>query len=138
MLTEAFIISEQEELIFLESAAEGATKAVSLKLWNASLIEEVSCVKSAVAKEVIHGPMQIVRAGRGDDADLAARSLAVLCPVRIRDNIELANSIHTQKLTAGAAWSVVDDRSPGELDSVEQEQVFLRAAAFDREHVTDR
>src|SRR5260221_9147802 len=81
--------------------------------------------------------VELVGSGRGYDVNLRPRALAVLGAVGILDHGKLAHGIHTQKLTTYTAGSVVNLRSPGELDAVQQIQILLRAPARYGKHVAD-
>ena len=81
--------------------------------------------------------MQGVGAGAGDDADLCAVALAVGGAVGVRDHVELAHGFNAEQLAAGAAGRDVDERSAGVFNAVEQEEVVLRSAAANGEHVAD-
>ncbi len=83
-------------------------------------------------------PCKLIGAGGGDDADLRAVALAVAGAVGVGCHVELAHCIDAEQLAAGAAGRDVDERSAGVFNAIEQEEIVLRAAAADGEHVADR
>src|ERR1700722_3343228 len=103
MLAVAFIVTEQEQLVFLDGTAQSAAEHIALKLRNRALIEEVARVQVAIAEELIDAPAHLVGAGGGDDADLRPWTLSVFSPVGVRDNVELPHRVYAQKLSAGPA-----------------------------------
>lgn len=82
--------------------------------------------------------MQLIDPRGRDNADLGAGAFAVFGAVGVGDDVELADCVDAQQLPTSAAGRVIDDRSAGLLDAVQQEQILLRAAAGDRKHVSDR
>ena len=82
--------------------------------------------------------MELVGSAGRDDADLSTGALAVLGSVGIGDNVEFAYSVHAQKLSAGSARRQIDLRCARVFDSVEEEQILLRSAPGDGEHVSHR
>ena len=81
--------------------------------------------------------MKLVRAVRGDDIDLRAGTFAVFGSVGVFHHGEFAHGVNAEKLAAEAAGRVVDFRCAGEFDAIEQEEIFLRAAAGDGKHVAN-
>src|SRR5690348_8943552 len=118
MLPKAFVVSEQEELILLDRAAQRTAKAVALELRDRPLIEKITRVQRAVAKKIVNRSMQFVGPGSGHDTHLAARTLAVFGAVGVAHHIEFADGINSQQLAAGPAGGVVDDGCSGEFDPV--------------------
>ena len=82
--------------------------------------------------------MQRVCSRGGDDRDLRAVALAVAGAVGVGDDVEFAHRVDAEQLAAGAAGRDVDERGSGVLDSVEEEEIVLRAAAADGKHVAHR
>ena len=111
---------------------------MALEVGNTGLVKVIASVEEAVAQELVRGSVERVRAGGRHDGNLCALALAVTCRVGIRDDVELADGIDAKELARGSAGSDVDQRSPRVLHSVEQEEIVLRAAARDDEHVADR
>ena len=82
-------------------------------------------------------PWKSIGAGGGDDADLRAVALAVGGAVGVGDHVEFAHCVDAEQLAAGAAGRDVDERGAGVFDAVEEEEIVLRTAAADGEHVAD-
>ncbi len=64
--TGALVIDEEEELVFLDRAAEGAAELVPAQQWPAKTAEIVRpfvCVQLVVSKEFKQVAMELVRAG---------------------------------------------------------------------------
>src|SRR5579884_2079341 len=135
MLAKAFVVAENEKLVFLDGAAERGAEFVALELGDIALVEEIARVQIAVAEEFINTAVKLVCSGSRDDTDLRAGALAVLGAIGIRNYIELAYGIDAEQLPACAARGVVDFRSPGVFDAIQQKKNFLRAVAGDGEHV---
>ncbi len=64
--------------------------------------------------------MERVRAGRGDDVDLRAGTLAVFGAVGVRDDLEFADGVHAEQLAARAAGRVIDFGCAGVLDAIQE------------------
>ena len=137
VLAVAFVVGEEEELVVPDGAAERGAEVVALELGDAGLVEVVAGVEEAVAEELVGGAVELVGAGGGDDGDLRAFALAVGGGVGVGDDVELADGVDAEELAGGAAGSDVDERGAGVLDAVEEEEIVLRAAAGDGEHVAD-
>ena len=137
VLAVALIVGEEEELVLADGAAEGGAEVVALELRDAGGIEVVAGVEEGVAQELIRGTVEVVGAAGGDDGDLCALALAVGCGVGVGDDVELADGLYAEELAGGSAGADIDERCAGVLDSVEQVEVVLRAAAGDGEHVAD-
>ena len=136
-LTEALVVDEEKCFVFLNRAAERAAENVALEMRDRTLVEKVARVERAIAKEFVNAAVKFVCAGCGDYVHLRARALAVFRAIRICDDGEFADGVHAEQLAAGAAGRVVDFRCAGVFDAVQQEQIFLRAASRDGEHITD-
>src|SRR5579884_2989000 len=96
---------------------------------NRSLIEKVSRIQITVAEKLIQTSVKLVRARGSHNAHLRSRPLAILRPIRVRDHIELAHSLHSQQLPAHPAGRQVDERSARVLNSIQQKQILLRPPA---------
>ena len=138
MLAITFVISKQEQLVFLERPAQSSSEHIALELRDASLVKEIARVQRAVAKKFVHAAMQLIGARCGNDAHLSARPLAVLRSVGVRHHVEFAHRVHSQQLAARASRRNVDERSAGELDAIQQKEILLRTPPRYREHVAER
>ena len=69
--------------------------------------------------------MHLVSARGGDDGDLAAGSLAIVCAVGVGHHVELAYGFDAQKLPARAARSYVDERRACVFNPIQQEEIVL-------------
>ena len=137
VLAVAFVVGEEEELVLADGAAEGCAEVVALELGDAGGVEVVAGVEEGVAEELVGGAVELVGAAGGDDGDLRALALAVGGGVGVGDDVELADGVDAEELAGGAAGGDVDERGAGVLDAVEEEEIVLRAAAGDGEHVAD-
>ncbi len=104
---------------------------------DVAVIEEVAGIERAVAQEFVSRSVKLVRAIRGDDIDLRAGALAVFGAVGVFYDGKFAHGVNSKKLAAETAGCVVHFRCAGEFDSVEEKEIFLRAAARDGKHVAD-
>ena len=138
MLAEAFVITKEEELVLLDGTAQRAAEAVAPEWRDGALVEEIARVERAIAQEFVERAVQAIAAGGRDDADLRAGALAVFGAVGVGDHVEFAHPVHAQQLAAGASRGIVDHRSAGKFHPVQQEEILLRAAARDGEHVAHR
>ena len=101
------------------------------------LHKEVSRVKVAIADEFVKRAVEGVGSGGGRDGDLCAGSLAIFGSIGIGHHVEFADGVDAEELPTGAAGGVVNDRGSGVFDAVQQEEIFLGAAARDGEHIAD-
>src|SRR5580704_4869839 len=102
-----------------------------------AVIEEIASVKDTVAQELVGGTVKFVRAVRGDNVDLRSRPLPVFGAVGVLYYRKFTHGIHSQELSAYSTRRVVDLGCAGEFNSIQQEEIFLRPAAGDGEHVSD-
>ena len=137
-LAKAFVVAEEEELVFADWTAQSSAELVALELGNRCLVKVVARVKSAVADEFEGRAVQSVGAGIGDDRDLRAIALAEAGTVSVGDDVELAYRVDAEQLAAGSAGRDVNKRSAGIFDSIEKEEIVLWATATDGKHVADR
>jgi hypothetical protein len=137
VLTESFVVAEGEGLVFLERTAEGATELIALERRDGRAIEVVAGIERTVAKEFKGGAMKLVAAALGDDEDLCAGALAVFGGVRVAQHIELADGIDPEQFLTGSARLHIVFSGAGELHTVEEEEILLRAIAGDGEVVAD-
>jgi hypothetical protein len=93
------------------------------------MIEKVPGVERAVAQEFVGRSVKLIRAVSGNDVYLRTGTFAVFGAVSVFDNREFPHGVYAEKLSTQPARRVVHFGSTGELDSVEQEQIFLRASA---------
>ena len=84
VLAEAFIVRENEGLVFLNRAAQRSAELVSLKRRRGTLVEKVGRVESIVAQIFKHRSVPLICSGLRDDRDLAAGMLAIFARRRYR------------------------------------------------------
>lgn len=83
VLTEFFVIGEEEGFVLLDRRADGTTKLIAFEAGNGGSVEEVARVKGIVAEEFVDGAVELVGSGLSDDEHLCARTFAVFGAVRI-------------------------------------------------------
>src|SRR5438309_3228087 len=120
VLAETFVICEEKSFVLFERSAERCAKHIPLKLWDRAMIEEVARVQRTVTQKFVRAPMEAICARGRDNIDLRARTLAVFGSVRVFHDGKFSDGIHTQKLAADSARSVVDLGSARILNAVEQ------------------
>ena len=90
------------------------------------MIEEIACIKVAVAQEFEYRPVPIVCPGLGDNDDLTAGPFAVVCAVGVAQQVEFPDRVDPQQLLAGTARLHVVLGRARKFDPVQQEEVLLR------------
>src|SRR5712664_3039527 len=113
ILTKSLVVAEEESLVFPKRSTE-----------------------SAIAEEFEGGSMPPIASRSSDDNHLSAGALAEFRAVGVAQHIQFADRVHAQQHAAGAAWLHVVLSGSGVLDSVEEEQILLRAIAGNREIVS--
>ena len=113
--------AEEEEPVLDDRAADAAAKLVALEMVRHRR-EKVARVHRAVAQELEHRAVQLVRAGLGHDVDHGARRPAVLGAVVVGLDAELFERVRIGErivdvrpgiLIAGAVQKVVDAFAAG-------------------------
>src|SRR6202007_555573 len=102
---------------------------VALERGDCALVEVIPRVECAVADEFECRAVQLIGAGTGNDADLRAIALAIGSAIRVGCYVEFAYRVDAEQLAAGAAGRDVDERCAGVLNTIQQEEIVLRAGA---------
>lgn len=118
MLIQSFKINEAESFVFVDRPPKGDAILIALKARCGTCIKVVRRVQSVVTKEFVDRSMYLVRAASGNDDNLCAGSLSILCPIVIAKNIELLYRVHAQELPAGSTGLHVVLCGSGKLNTV--------------------
>src|SRR5207247_5396430 len=142
LLTEPFVVSKNERLVFLYGSTRRATELISPEGRDARVIrpglavKEASCIEGTVAQKLVCRAVEGIGAGLRHDADLSTRPVAELGRVHVGNDVEFTHCLNTQQLSAHAAGSRADGvGSAVVLHSVPQENVFAGTPAGNREIV---
>src|SRR5260370_19244576 len=85
ILPEAFVISEQEGLVFPQGPAQRSAEDIALKLRDGAVVEEVPGVQGAVPQKIVEVTVELVCAGGGHDGDLRSGTLSIFGAAGIRN-----------------------------------------------------
>src|SRR5207237_7309314 len=100
-------------------------------------IEEIACIESAVAQELVRRAVEGIGAGLRHDADLSTGAVAELGGVHIGHDVEFPDRLNPEQLSADAPRSRADGvTSAGVFHSVPQENVLAGTPAGHREIVS--
>jgi hypothetical protein len=135
ILAEAFVVAEDKGAVAADGASGGRAELIALERRSGPLIEKVGRVERVVAEKFVNRTVKTVGAGLGSDDDLAAGMLAEFGAVVVALDIEFANGVDAEELTARSAGLHVVFGSAGEFDPVEKKNILLRAIAIDGEIV---
>src|SRR5579871_6999271 len=137
VLIEAFEISKEEGLIFLDRTAKRNSVLVALKARRRAWVEIIGGIQGVISQIFVDRSVEKIRSGLRDNQNLRARALAIVCTVGITENVELAHGIRAQQLLAGAPRLHIVFSSTGDLDSVQQEEILLGAVSGDSKIIAD-
>lgn len=95
------------------------------------LVEGASSIQRTIADEFEEAAMDPIGAGLRHDDDLSSRSLPILSPIGVRQQVELAHGIDAEHVAADAPWCYRELVRAGVLNAVHKEQVVLRQQSAD-------
>ena len=98
-------------------------------------IEDRSRVERAVAQKFKNRPVELIRSGLRDCDHLRARALSVFCRIGSGEDVELADGVDSQQISADAAGCIGELAGAGVFNSIQQKNVFQRPASRNRERV---
>src|ERR1700675_423189 len=114
ILTETFVVDEEEGLILLDGTSHRSAKLVAMKRWNGP-VEVISRVETFVAQKPKGTSVNLVRSRSGDRVDNPAGTPAVLGRRIACHHRKFCNCIHAQshaQRTARRTARVIHDADP--------------------------
>src|ERR1700716_3427061 len=124
----AGVVCEEEQLVFLDRPANGATEFVLVISPNLpDGVEVVASIQAGVADELEHISMQRVGARFGNHIDLAAAVVAVFGVVVVGENAELGQRVKIGNSCGATVAELLNDKA------IEKKAVFRLTLPVDRQ-----
>src|SRR5437016_726406 len=127
VLTNRFIIGEEECLVLLDRPSARCSELVTMKGRNRGGVKVISSIKILVPQKPIGGAVVLVGPGPADGIDDSARRASVLCGIVGGLDGEFLNSIYTQLGAQDASRGPV--RVVGGADTVDPVIIVVGAMA---------
>src|SRR5215510_12295580 len=112
-MADPFVISEEEQTILLDRPPNTCTELISAErsggafdAWCWTEIENIASIERAVPQEFKDGAVKLICSGLRYGRYLRTGTLSIFGGVRSRLDVEFANSVDPEQISAHAAGSI--------------------------------
>src|SRR5207244_9433597 len=85
-LLEPFVVSEHEQLVFLQGTSDGSSELMPFER-TLDVLEVILGVQSAITHVLEEVAMPLVRSGRGHNADLSSSPFPILRAIGVLEDV---------------------------------------------------